>query len=264
MGTSEEDVAWLIENTDWARDYEKGGWFKSERDQHPLDLPEYAIGRSPVTNREYQAFVEAAGHEPPSHWNGRTAPEEIGDHPVVNVSWRDALAYCRWLAEATGKPYQLPSEPEWEKAARGGLEIPGSDGRRMIGNPVPGRYWPWGNEFDLALCNTSEAKKGTTTPVRQYSPEGDSPYGCSDMAGNVWEWTRSLWGTEIEQPDFGYPYVPSDGREDETAGDNVRRVVRGGSWDINRRNARCAYRLRYLPYNRDNYAGFRVVLAPPT
>jgi formylglycine-generating enzyme required for sulfatase activity len=132
---------------------------------------------------------------------------------VVLVSWHDAVAYCNWLAEVTGKPYHLPSEAEWEKGGRG------SDGR----------IYPWGNQWDAKRCNSEEGSKGGTTPVGAY-PHGASPHGLLDMAGNVWEWTRSLWGEDWQKPSFKYPYDPDDGREDLNAPASVCRVLRGGSW----------------------------------
>ena len=159
-------------------------------------------------------------------------------HPVVYVSWHDALKYCQWLTEATGKNITLPSEAEWEKAARGANDA---------------LIFPWGNEFDAKRCNVNESGFGGTTPVGIF-PNGASPYGCLDMAGNVWEWTRSLY-------DFGYPYLPNDPkREDLRAGDEIRRVVRGGSWFNDQVDARCAVRDRRLPNFRSSGYGFRVVL----
>ena len=116
---------------------------------------------------------------------------------MVNVSWQDAQAYCQWLSEKTGKSYRLPSEAEWEKAARG----------------ADGRVYPWGNEWDAAKCNTRESKIQGTSPVGQFSTLGDSPSGCADMVGNVWEWTLSLWGPDSDSPKYRYPYDPADGRE---------------------------------------------------
>jgi formylglycine-generating enzyme required for sulfatase activity len=206
--------------------------------QHRLELPEYFIGKYPVTNIEYQAFVKDTGHVPPRHWDGTNPQEEKGDHPVVNVSWYDAVKYCDWLSKKTGKAYRLPSEAEWEKAARG----------------ENGLIYPWGDQFDPAKSNTSKAISGNTTPVGEYSPQGDSPYGCSDMAGNVWEWTCSVY-----QP---YPYAPKDGREDLDAPPDAPRVRRGGSFGINRGDARCALRYWFPPGSWINYIGFRVVVSP--
>ena len=131
---------------------------------------------------------------------------------------------CQWLAEVTGKPYRLPSEAEWGKGARGG----------------DGRIWPWGNQWDAERCNSWEGGKRDTTSVGAY-PQGASPYGLLDMAGNVWEWTCSLWGKGLE-PSFKYPYDPADGREDLNAPDSVLRVLRGGSWLVYLVVARCASR----------------------
>lgn len=226
----------------------------SERPQHTVELEAFRIGRYPVTNAWYAPFVEAGGYGNPDYWtqagwawrkkNDITQPglwEDARwnqpDHPVVGVSWYEALAYCRWLSQVTGQEFRLPSEAEWEKAARG----------------EHAREYPWGNEFDPQKANTKEGGPGRTTPVGQYSPDGDSPYGAADMAGNVWEWCSTLWR--------GYRYQPDDGREDLTATDP--RVVRGGAFDDDQGGVRCAYRLRVNPGGRDGYLGFRVVVVSP-
>ncbi len=242
MGTSDEEIQWLLEHTDWAQEWQKKGWFDGERPQHWVDLPAFEIGRYPVLNSEYRAFVLDTGHPPPAHWEGDTYPEGLGDHPVVNVSWYDAVAYCRWLSEKTGRTYRLPTEAEWEKAAGWDEKA----GKR--------RRYPWGDEFDPTKCNTREGGPGTTTPVGQYSPDGDSPYGAADMAGNVWEWTSSLY-----KP---YPYDPDDGREDpEAKGD---RVLRGGSWGDYQDFARCAGRIWVYPDLSHDNVGFRLVSPVPS
>ncbi len=181
------------------------GAYDDEKPQHKLHLPDYYMAKTPVTNGQYLAFVEKMEHGAPGYWKGGKPPKGKESHPVVNITWHDAVAYCRWLADVTGKPYGLPSEAEWEKAARG----------------TDGRIYPWGNDWDVKKCNTSEDGKGDTTPVGAYSG-GVSPYGILGMSGNVWEWTRSIF-----KP---YPYKPDDGREDLGAGDDARRVLRGGSW----------------------------------
>jgi formylglycine-generating enzyme required for sulfatase activity len=213
-----------------------------ELPQHEVTLPGYWIGRYPVTVAQFRAFVEASGHRPkdPKSLKG---PD---DHPVVYVTWYDTLAFCRWLSERAGLPVTLPSEAEWEKAARG----------------TDGRIYPWSDEPpDETRCNFGDLAGGTT-PVGHYSPQGDSPYGCADMAGNVWEWTRSLWEESTGKPDFRYPYDPGDGREDLEAGREVRRVLRGGAFDSLVRYVRCAFRYRSYPYYRRRYRGFRVVASP--
>jgi len=208
----------------------------NEQPQHTLYLPDYYMARAPVTNAQYAAFVEATGHRQPKHWKDRKPPSGKEDHPVVYVSWYDAVAYCDWLAEVTGKPYRLPSEAEWEKGARG------SDGR----------IYPWGDLWDAEWCNGGEGGEGDTTPVGAY-PEGASPYGLLDMAGNVWEFTRSVFKN--------YPYDPEDGREDPEA--EGHRVIRGGAFPSGRRVVRCAGRNRFVRCAaRVGDVGFRVVVPP--
>lgn len=212
-------------------------------ERHGISLPEYRIGKYPVTNQEYKAFVDATGHQVPRYWTGRQPVEDQLNHPVVDVSWHDALAYCRWLARETGVPYTLPSEAEWEKAARGTADV---------------RLYPWGNEYDPAKCNTDESGFGNTTPVGRFSPQGDSPYGCVDMSGNAWEWTRSLWGRRLRDPDFAYPYDPDDGRENLDA--EGRRVLRGGSFGRGKVLAQVFARGHYAPDLRNYNNGFRLAL----
>ena len=216
-----------------------------ERPQHTLYLPDYYLAKTPVTNAQYEAFVEATYHRQPDHWEGRKPPSGKEDHPVVYVSWRDAVAYCLWLAEVTGQSYRLPSEAEWEKGARG----------------TDGRIYPWGDRWDETRCNSGEDGRRDTTPVGAY-PHGASPYGLLDMAGNVWEWTSSLWGEVWETPEFKYPYDPTDGRENLDARNNVHRVLRGGSFGSSEGGARCAFRFRNFPYLDFGYYGFRVAAAP--
>ncbi|MBI2907477.1 MAG: formylglycine-generating enzyme family protein [Chloroflexi bacterium] len=161
---------------------------------------------------------------------------------MVNVTWFDALAYCRWLKGVTGKNVTLPSEAEWEKAARGNTDQ---------------RAYPWGDTFDAKKCNCTELGLGKTTPVGMF-PEGASPHGCLDMSGNVWEWTRSLYGE--------YPY-PKEGaerqrREDIEAPRTETRVLRGGSFLDYENLVRCAYRYRNHPDHRNVSFGFRVAASP--
>ncbi len=214
-----------------------------ERPPHNVYLDGFYIARFPVTNAQYRQYVAAMLHVLPDHWKAGplwkvgSYPRGKGDHPVVFVSWRDALGYCRWLSAVSGQEIRLPTEAEWEKAARG------SDGRK----------YPWGNEFSKSKCNTQTSIILDTTAVGQYSPQGDSPYGVADMAGNVSEWTNSLY-----RP---YPYNPDDGREDlESEG---YRVVRGGSFESLRWYARCVFRGRVIPRHRLGSRGFRCAMSPP-
>jgi formylglycine-generating enzyme required for sulfatase activity len=222
-----------------------------EHPQHTLHLPDYYIARTPVTNAQFTPFIEDDGYRRREFWTGSgwQTKEKEGrkqprywrdkkwngpDQPVVGVSWYEALAYARWAGST------LPSEAEWEKAASW--------------DPQTGqkRRYPWGDEWDPEKCNSSEKGPGRTTPVGGYSPAGDSSYGVTDMAGNVWEWCRTRWG-------YDYPYDPDDGREDLEAGG--RRVVRGGSWISSYRYARCACRGRYSPDGLLVNLGFRLVVS---
>jgi formylglycine-generating enzyme required for sulfatase activity len=234
MGTSDKQVQAMLERFEWAQELQEKGWFEDEQPQHEVTLPAFEIGRYPVTNAEYAAFVEASGHDAPYHWRDGRLPEELADHPVVNVTWHEAQAYVAWLCERTEQPYRLPTEAEWEKAAR-------SD---------DGRLWPWGDDWDPARAN---AGSRDTTPVGQYSPAGDSPYGCADMAGNVYEWCSSEYRD--------YPYHTDDGRENPEGGGP--RVLRGGYYEVYPGTVRCACRNNTHPDTNWNYIlGFRVARGP--
>ncbi len=214
--------------------------------EHQVELAGYWIGRYPVTVAQFRSFLEAAGYRGRGSGGRQEMPQGKDDHPVVRVTWFDARAYCEWLSQRSGLPVRLPTEAEWEKAARG----------------TDGRFYPWGDEApDEKRCNFGN-NVGRTTPVGQYSPYGDSPYGCADMAGNVWEWTLSPWGKGWAEPEFKYPYHPNDGRDDIGAGRDVRRVLRGGAFDYNQYYVRCAYRDGLNPYRRNLNLGFRIVVAP--
>ena len=220
-----------------------------ERPQHTLTPPGYFIGKLEVTVVQFAAFVEDAGYQA----NSRSL-QGPANHPVRYVSWNDAIAYCAWLTgklrgwtrtpsglarrlrgDDGGARWQvtLPSEAEWEKAARG----------------TDGRIYPWGNRPDPSRANYTSA--GGPRPVGSY-PAGASPYEILDMAGNVWEWTRSVYAD--------YPYRSDDGREDQSA--YGRRVLRGGAFGDAERGVRAAGRGRGDPDDRGNRIGFRVVVSP--
>jgi formylglycine-generating enzyme len=246
----------------------------SEFSKHRLYLPEFLIGKHPVTVAEFEVFVQSTGYKTTAeqlgsgfNWNGRRWQETTGanwrrprgllsnvrdkrNHPASQISWLDAQAFCEWASRITGRQVQLPSEAEWEKAARG------TDGRR----------YPWGNESPTnRLCNFTTSfftLHADTTPVGHYSPGGDSPYGCTDMVGNVLEWTRSLWGKDGGRAEYGYPYQPGDGREDTEAGIDVMRTLRGGSFYDGRSQVRCAVRRAAEPRYRLTSIGFRVAVSP--
>jgi iron(II)-dependent oxidoreductase len=234
---------------------------EAEKPQHTVAIAyDYWLARYPVTNEQFARFVETTQRPIAldKNWSSKA------DHPVVNVNWREALEYCNWLQSVIGKELpanvgrvRLPTEAEWEKAARGALSSV-SDG----GDSVGVREWPWGNDFDQRNCNCEESGKKTTTPVGIYSPDGDSPYGIVDMAGNVWEWTVSLWGLDHFHPQHRYPYQPQDGREKLDASDKVYRVVRGGAFNSRSGSVRTAYRYWFDPRARSDSVGFRVVIGP--
>ncbi len=221
-----------------------------EQPQHRLYLSDYALAKTPVTNAQYAIFLRATHHAPPQHWRWlrwghRWALPFRRQHPAVYITWYDARAYCQWLGEITGKPYRLPTEAEWEKAARG----------------VAGQIYPWGNMWDASRCNIRDTGKEEGTMSVCAHPQGISPYGLLDMVGNIWEWTSSLWGIDLDPPTYTYPYDPQDGRENLIANHYIRRVLRGVSFYNDRQKARCAARYRYSPRNRFDSVGFRVALS---
>jgi formylglycine-generating enzyme required for sulfatase activity len=207
---------------------EIAGWraLISESDERAIaELEEYYARRS----RERPAFWEDERYGQPNH-------------PVVGLTWYEAMAYCSWLTVQLRLVDRLPddhvvrlaTEAEWEYAASG----PGS------------RMYPWGRRWDPSLANTREGQVLGPTPVGAYAVTR-SAFGCQDMSGNVWEWTHSLHRV--------YPYKADDGREDPN--DQGYRVVRGSSWIDPQLYARCAYRGRHPPDFFDYDQGFRVVIA---
>jgi formylglycine-generating enzyme required for sulfatase activity len=212
-------------------DAEQDMWAQvSEMPQHDVVVPQFLIARCPITNYQYQVFVLATEYAPPPHWRSGTFPDTKHNHPVVNVSWYDAMAFCRWAN------VRLPSEAQWEWAARG----------------PDNRLWPWGNEPPTPLRCNFALKIANTTPVTLFL-SGASAHGVLDMAGNVWEWTSSLW--------LPYPYNGEE--EPKTQEGNGLRVVRGGSYDSPARQIRCAYRSAINPYYGYDDVGIRVVLYNP-
>ena len=220
-----------------------------ERPQHEVELGEYYIARYPVTVAQFKAFIETSKHKPRDPDSLRGLP----NHPVVNVTWYDALAYCDWLTTQLPKlpnlppelkrgwRVALPSEAEWERAVRG----------------TDGRIYPWGPEFDPNKTNVDATGIGGTSAVGCF-PAGVSPEGLLDASGNVWEWTRSLWA--------GYPYpVPGSqrkARERFTSDNKDGMVMRGGSWVNESGGARCASRDWFYPDFGGLLRGFRVSLSP--
>lgn len=192
----------------------------NRKDQHRVYLKDFYIDITPVTNEQYKIFVEEKGYKSEGNWEKNFKPGKE-DHPVVNITWFDASRYAEWAGK------RLPTEAEWEKAARS------SDGR----------LWPWGNIWDENKLNSKEKGPQKTTPVKQY-PRGESPYGVMDTAGNVWEWTSDWY--------VPYPYEgPYLGKE----GD--KKTARGGSYKEGKDKCNCYSRTWGFPENKSSFRGFR-------
>ncbi|MBI3971202.1 MAG: formylglycine-generating enzyme family protein [Chloroflexi bacterium] len=254
MGTAEADLARLPQMYGVRR----RELFAPEVPRHPVRVDPFLLDVYPVTNAEFKRFVDAAPEWAPSrvpahyhngaylrHWNGDEHPPAFADHPVANVSWYAAMAYARWAGK------RLPTEAEWEFAARGGR----ADAE-----------FPWGSAPpDASRANYGASGLGTTTPVGSYP---SNPYGLYDLAGNVWEYCLDEW-----QADF-YARSP---QENPLAGGEpldrfvtdgffritARRVIRGGSWGGTPLNLRVAYRDSHPPSGAGNHVGFRCARPVP-
>jgi serine/threonine protein kinase len=218
----------------------KRGRFALGPSRRAVYLDGFHVARHPVTNRQFALFVQTTGYRPTdseagrflAHWRAGSCPALLLEHPVVFVSWLDAMAYCRWAGR------RLPSEAEWEKAARG------TDGRR----------YPWGREDPSErLANFGRAVGGRTTPVGHY-PSGASPCGCEDMAGNVWEWCE-----DRDSPRF-YLHGPEQNPRNTAGPAAAPHVVRGGAYAFDARALRTYARNAFQAHFRLEYLGFRVAL----
>jgi formylglycine-generating enzyme required for sulfatase activity len=217
---------------------------ENEKPAHRLHLPEFQVAPTPVTNAQYLLYIQSMDATPPPSWEDGQPPKDKLGHPVVDVSWYEARQYCQWLSRMTSKPICMPSEEEWEKAARGDQDK---------------RVYPWGDAFDALKCNSGELGLAKTTPVGIF-PNGASPYGCLDMSGNVWEGTRSLWGEDLVTPTSRYYY----GAKDEWGNlelFGIPCVLRGGPFHGHRRDVRCAARWLNTVVRGGNI-GFRVMVLP--
>lgn len=255
MGSKDDPMAW-----------------DDEEPQHRQHVPyAYWIARYPVTNAQFDAFVATGGYGQRRYWREAAAagywqdgqvtmnrdeeprdrpvdpsePLNLANHPVINVSWYEALAFCRWLTEKMGKwtngqvsglQVRLPTEAEWEKAARG----------------TDGRLFPWGNQAGPNRANYRDTGIGATSAVGCF-PDGASPYGVLDLSGNVWEWCQTVWLGNYE----GY-----ERNAVQSTGASGSRVLRGGAFRSNEWAVRCASRGRSVPLNWSDIWGFRIVVAP--
>ncbi|MEX1229767.1 MAG: formylglycine-generating enzyme family protein [Planctomycetaceae bacterium] len=231
-------------------------WKKHAQDElpaHRQTVESFLMYQDEVTNEQYKKFCDAAGHPTPEYWKEGEFPEGKGNHPVVQVSWHDAQAYCGWAGT------RLPTEAEWEFAARGGSE-----------NDQPSRKYPWGDEWDRTLANSAsyhakvnindatlwknwyegedQARYPLTTPVGHFE-KSISPFGLHDMAGNAWEWCADAYA----------PYEDRAKQNDEKKADSddAARVTKGGSWANVPFHLRTADRNSVAPDTRNLYIGFR-------
>ncbi len=225
--------------------------YSDEKPQREIYLGDFWIGKYPVTNEEFKEFVDDGGYDrkefwakegwqwreegkiyEPQYWHDRKLNGP--NFPVVGISWFEAEAYANWLCKRTGHRYRLPTEAEWEKAARG----------------TDGFKYPWGEVFDRNLCNSDESGLHRTSPVGIY-PKGKSPYGCFDMAGNIEEWCFDWYNDKY--------YANCSDRNPKGPSDGTYRVFRGGSWNNTARICRSAYRSFIDPRGRSRDLGFRLL-----
>jgi formylglycine-generating enzyme required for sulfatase activity len=250
MGTDSSEIPSLQQ----AFDIGHADLFSAEVPKHTVAIDAFYLDKYEVTNRAFKQFLDQNPQWQPDripgryhngnylkHWHRGDYPEAQADHPVVNVSWYAAVAYCQWVGK------RLPTEAEWEYAARGGLT---------------GKAFPWGDEpVDKTRANYGKSGIGGTTPVGSYPPNG---YGLFDMAGNVWEYLADEWK----------PY-PSAAQVNPVAGENLfldgtflavttRRVIRGGSWGGAPVNLRVAYRDSHPPDGARDFVGFRCARSAPS
>ena len=231
MGTDPSEVPQLVQwAKKWYSDISSGFLFADEVPRHTVYLDAFYMDRYEVTNALYKKFMDATGHKAPAYWGA--PPFNAPDQPVVSVSWDDAKAYAEWAGK------RLPTEAQWEKAARGGLA---------------GKRFPWGDsDPDGSQCNFADKSVDdghqSTAPVGSFIPNG---YGLYDMAGNVWEWCADWY-------DSGY-YANSPSRNPTGPGSGTPRVLRGGSWNFHSYGLRIAYRYFMDPTTTFDYTGFRCV-----
>jgi formylglycine-generating enzyme required for sulfatase activity len=201
-----------------------------QKPEHKVFLSSYWIGRYPVTFDQYDWYCKETGKTKPDDkgW-GR------GNRPVIRVTWHDAMEFCQWISKKTGLEFALPTEAQWEKAARG----------------TEGLKYPWGEEFNPKNCNILESALRKTTPVTNHSKDS-SPYGCCDMAGNVWEWCQDFYHSHYyREEEYHNPTGPKQG---------AYRVLRGGSWNYSSEYCQTTCRMNFQPEKNFSNAGFRLAI----
>ncbi len=221
MGLDKQDLKWIIEKVGGAKRFHK-----NELPRRKENIPAFYIDKYEVTNAQYKKFVDATKHRAPLNWKNGTYLPGKANHPVSDVSWRDADAYAKWAGK------RLPTEKEWEKAARG----PESEG---------GLLFPWGDSFDWNKANTNRKGPGEKTVVGKYAA-GKSYYGTYDQCGNVWEWTADV-----------YEDYPGNKYEDEFYGMDEPRVARGGAYTEQPYESLTTCRFKRSPKSIEENIGFR-------
>jgi formylglycine-generating enzyme required for sulfatase activity len=214
--------------------------YSSEKPIHQVTISSFMMGKTPVTNKQYRMFIKDTGYHEPISWCHQefSSPHQ----PVVEVNWNDAVAFCEWLSKKSKLNYDLPTEAQWEYAARG----------------TDGREFPWGNERpnDTRASFVEFNRASRTVPVGSF-PDGMGPFGTLDQAGNVWEWCKDVWDE--------YAYYDRDKKEVTDPiieGSDEHRSIRGGCFLSYEVSIRCAARAKEQATGRDRYCGFRVVLIP--
>jgi len=238
----EPETVLIPEGSFWMGSEAGDGIPEYEIPQHEVILPAYRIGKVPVKNSEYEEFISQTKRQVSAsmRWDGQRVPRGLENHPVMGVAWYEAVSYCEWLRESTGRKYSLPNEAQWEKACRGG------------NNSI----FPWGNVFDSERCNHG---RSTLAPVDAYPPQSD--YGCFDLVGNIRQWTCTLWGNKRIAPDLKYAYPwKDDGRNDLNTSREIYRVVRGSTREQDSKSHRCSARRAEAPELR-GMTGFRVAMS---
>jgi formylglycine-generating enzyme required for sulfatase activity len=299
MGTNDEDERAL-------KQFEIEPW-KDEKPAHTVEVSDFKIARWPVTNAEFESFMNDDGYNPEKPWwqgdgqrwrTGAYEPDlsiydkdtretvanwlkdrpvgkrnqpffwddpqwNAANLPVVGVTWFEAMAYCQWLNDKlkgqlpAGWRVRLPTEAEWEKAARRSPLPAGEGGDAALLSQRPHRgvrasLWPWGNHWDAERCNSEESKFNATTPVGMY-PHGATADGVEDLIGNVWEWCLDAWDEKAyEKHAARDPFITT----------GLARVLRGGSFFNFRGDCRSAFRLGVIPVYFNQYNGFRVCVSP--
>ncbi len=230
----------LLMGSDKAKDQSANA---CELPQHQVYVSQFYLGKTSVTNQQYANFVRSTGHRPPTHWQKGHIPIGKEQHPVTHVSWEDAMGFCKWLSRLTGDRYRLPTEAEWEKAARG----------------TDGRIFPWGNQWDYTKLNCREGGVNTTTQIGTYFQSGDSPYGHEDLCGNIWEWCMDGYDPREYQR-----RADAQVKDPLSSGKKRKYAARGGAWFLTENLMRAAHRSSFAPDITFDGLGFRCVQVIPS